>query len=219
MATEKTNWDKIEILFKILLPIALAYVGWISNQTAMEFDQQKYEHSVEEFRINTQLKYLDFFLNNLQYKDSIHQEIAIQLLPKIEPGLASYYSNILKKEIPKKESNKLTTITQSVELFGELNQYKIGIYYLSQNKNFAEQIKDSLIGEGFRGFVTLNLVEQDFFTKFGQPLTNEIRFEPLTEGDAANSLKNLLKKQYPSNNFETKSVNNRTPNFISIMLK
>ena len=116
-----------------------------------------------------------------------------------------------------------TDIVAVAQLDDALKNYKITIHYLDSDKKLkseAESLKSSLeTASSNQLSVSVKGKSQSWFDSTGGLSDDQIRYERVTEIQAAVALQQLLTKAYPTRQFRLQTIRGTTPNSISIFLK
>ena len=119
----------------------------------------------------------------------------------------------------KKVRDKAQNILRSIQKYGPLINYKIGIYVRdidTEKIKFAEDLKKSFTRDKFPGTIEVYRKSKDFFTKIGKPKQTQIRYEADYEEDAAEKLKALLGEVNPKREYHLTQTLQPSQGFLSI---
>ena len=216
-------WRKIEIIGRLLVPLALGILVYIANQTANKIAESQYNSAQQEKETNLELKYLEIFYQEISSKDLSRQRMALAILRAMQPNLALKLAAAVSQDKSKQEEirTEAESIRKDIEKFGQVNRYKIGIYFPKDRddlRKIALKLKEGLINQGIRSIIQLYEKDNSFFRRVGFPKGFEVRFEEPYEDEVADQLVNLLSEIYPTRKFSKRTVRNRTVNFISVFL-
>ena len=216
-------WNKIEIIGKLLVPLLIGLLAYIANQSANKISDAQHMSAQQEKKTNEELKYLEIFYQEISSNDLSRQKMALAILRAMQPNLASKLAAAVAQDESKQKGirEEAESVRKDIEKFGQLNQYKIGIYFHKDNNDLskmASELRENLMKQGIKSFIQFYPKDDVFFSRFGSPKGIEVRFEEAYEDEVADQLVNLLSEIYPAKKFSKRKVKNRTANFISIFL-
>lgn len=200
---------KIEIT-KISVTVAIAAVTFFFvNKVGQSLELQKLEKD-----------YFPIFQENFEKQDSIHLQVAIKLLPKIDRELAVLYGNMLKESpIITAEQEREIERVQVIAEFEKINKYNfnIQIYYRHGKEDIAALVQEKLEKAGCNRVLEPKKSTENFFRKVGHPNSYDIRYNNNNEKEVAEKLCDFL-GTIEGVPFETRAVNTQTDRFVSIMI-
>lgn len=226
----------IDILESIILPLILGWLAYSVNQASLNLAEQQEENNrayqktqqefqQEQFSANIQSKYIELIYQDITSNDPERIKEAVNFLTTMESELASKFANLVinSEKAPQIAKDKAGEIQRSIDILGNLFNYKIGIYFLEGRtdlKQKANTIKSKLTEYGFQdNQIAIYPRNNDFFNRVSPPSDDQIRYEPIVEEEDAQKLQDILQEVYPENSFRKQTIRGTTRNFISLFLK
>ena len=222
MSAEKTKPNQlrwIDLLSKIAIPITIpitvALLAWFQNDTILKVQTSQNEANME-------LQLVNIVWQSLTKGNEREKERALNLIETFQPSLTFKLAEVISLDIGQSEiiRNQAAKIAKEAAI-QILKVYKVDVYYdknSTKDKNIATRIKSVLEAGNIVRKIVLVPRDTSFLDSVGKPSGYEIRYEPLREVEAASALFSVLKKTYPSLEFEKQLVGNRTENTLSIFI-
>jgi hypothetical protein len=153
-------------------------------------------------------------------KRSFRFDSIVSLIKSLTDSIGQLHSKSNWTVAQKGKFEKQVTEIKYISDFGQLNTFKIGIYFKVSKTNQANQIKNYLINKGFKGECELYPKDKAFFKYFNYTDEDDfqIRYEPDTELAVATKLNEILDKNELKVNFNLKTIKNRSYGFLSIFI-
>lgn len=233
LSKKDSSIKKLDILEKLLIPVLLGFLAFITNRAGNQISAAQLELSKAQLKLaeaqnvrqeseaknNLQTKYIELFYKEISSQDAKKQEYALSFLKLISPDAAtpllSWAAIYVKPEVKPQINAAKNEIN-----FRILSSYEIILYFLENNQDLlksAQDIKQSLVKYGLReNQIKLDQKDDAFFQKLGYPTGYEIRYDRGSEDNAAQLLENILKSAYPSKQFVKRGIGSSTKNSISI---
>ncbi|ALF52025.1 hypothetical protein ACX27_02820 [Nostoc piscinale CENA21] len=222
----------VETVEKLMIPIALGVLAFITSQAANQISQAQLELAQSqsasqdaEFKDNLQVKYIEIFYRDMSSTDKTKKKSALSLLTLMKPEIAKPLLDWAKLNIPEELQGDAKSVAKNInnEIVNILGKYMINIYYINNDSslsNVAQNIKDALTKYGLKADrIVLNNKGEDFFRALGYPTAYEIRYDPGSEDNAAELLTKVLQENYSASKpFIKRPIGSGTKNSISIFL-
>jgi len=220
-------------LEKLLLPIAIAALGFWVNLAAQEvargqlaLSQAQENRSVLEAKTAIRLKVLETFYEDISGRDPEKQKTALYLLSAVEPELGQTLARAVatNPQTPLPTRRIAEKVANNIELVGPLINYSVVIYFAesdAQQRDRAEDLRRRLTEHAPLTSVSIRPATSDQLRKWVPPKGNEIRYDQLYEKEAAEKLQALLRIVASDRMFKlqaTGSQRPRTENVLTVFL-
>ncbi len=190
------------------------------NRAALESESTTLR-TIEESKTAKQLKYIELIYQDISSTDKNRQLQALGLLLSLDQEVGQ----ALAKAVSSNPSNnkvvrdKALRILRSINKYGSLINYKIGIYIEEGDadlKSYAGKLVLAFTENRFPGHISIYVKAKEFFDKAKRLEFSHIRYEPGAEDDPAEMLISLLNIINPGRQFRLVKTIQPSPNFISI---
>lgn len=228
----KTRNSKYDTFFhaieKLLIPIALGILGYVasnaSNQMAsaqLSLAKAQELRSIKESETAKQIKYIELFYEDIRDNDPNRQLQALGLLLSLDQDVGRVLATAVKSNpsYSDKVKKEAQNILRSIQRYGPLINYKIGIYVDENQKqlvDFANKLKNAFDRDNFPGNVVVYAKPKDVMNKLGVLEYTQIRYEADYEEDAAVKLKALLQEINPKREYHLVQTLQPSQGFLSI---
>lgn len=229
-------------LEKLMIPLALGILGFFANhasnqisnaqlrlaESEVELAKSQFQlaksqeiRSIQESKTAKQIKYIELFYEDIRDKDPAKQLQALGLLLSLDQDVGTVLATAVKSNPSNNEKvrGEAQKILRSIQKYGPLINYKIGIYVQDDDTemiNFAEALKRAFTRDKFPGTIAVYKKSKDFYTKIGEPEHTQIRYEGDYEEDAAEKLKSLLSEINPKREYHLMRTLQPSQGFLSI---
>lgn len=201
--------DCINIISKVLLPLAIIYFGWTQHNMTLKFNESKTDKEV-------MLKFIEISWNSLNSNDTIKIKNAIRLLQTIDPKYSIQLLEVLSLDTKRvsfiKNEIKQVTAKAQESIISNLN---IEIHYTSPDKeSAAKRIKLKLLSETLTEEKNVSLIGKR--RSKNMRCTNEIIYSPDNDYQIIRTLQLFINDIFTETTFDLKANNSLKNNEIII---
>jgi hypothetical protein len=214
------TWKIIDAIAKIGIPIAIAFFAYMQHCTS-----QKYQESQD--KMSTKIKLLDIAFTSLSGQEEKKKSVALKIIRQLDEDFAIQIEAVVLQDTSQsKEIQNQAAESLVKALSPKLSGYKIDIYQLENNPKaytIGQKIKSEITSRKITDKVILQPEKKEFFEEKWKgtgvsSISNEVRYEPSRDGDAAHALTALLKKICPDLEFPMRPYMMKHPSGLSIFI-
>ena len=210
--TKRIRYAWVRDILIPLLTVTVLYLGYQLNVA----DNKRME---AEGKQNLIFKQVELFLSH--FADGASKPAVFAALKSLDPEWRNRFIYELSFSLDMAPETWEQIVHMNTVLnFGELQDFRVEIYFSGQASTFATSISSQLKRAGFQGTIVPQMVREQFWSNYGgKPGTNEIRFEHGVENRPAKFLARFLQAKYPVANIKLRQTEDSSrPGSISVWL-